>query len=371
VGRLFWLCLALLGGIHFLGWRRDRQLMDRYLLGEPAPELPARLPRVSVIVAAWNEADDLPRFIESFLSLAYPDRELIVCAGGDDGTHAIAKRFASDSVRVLDQKQGEGQRGAQRKCLAVASGEIIFFTDADCVLEDEPFLRTLTPLCTGEESVVVGRHVPLLEQHDDPLIFYRWCVDSSRLMTRPKPRYIGARDVNGANFATTRAAMAAIGDLREDADTGTDYDMATRLLRAGYQLRYAAHSAVQTRYESSAISYVFQNARWVRSAIVYGFRFRKLEDMVQNLTGGIAGLCVIVLPFLRPFVGRGALRLWWLIVLAYWGKRARYLLTHSRMHSWRLRPVLFAQAMLFSFLDFVAWAMALVQALTPRWRRSW
>ena len=67
------------------------------------------LPKVSVLVAAWNEADIIREHIQSFLGLHYPNKELILCAGGEDGTYRIAREQGHTKVKVLEQQRGEGK----------------------------------------------------------------------------------------------------------------------------------------------------------------------------------------------------------------------------------------------------------------------
>ena len=58
----------------------------------------ATQPLVSLLVAAWNEEAHLVAFLSSFMALAYPQKELILCAGGDDQTWALAQAWATPTV---------------------------------------------------------------------------------------------------------------------------------------------------------------------------------------------------------------------------------------------------------------------------------
>src|SRR5687768_5525806 len=133
MAKLFWLGLALLTALHFFGWRRDCRLLKRHLEAEADVATPEKLLRVSVLVAAGIEAPSRRTPVESVQALCLPDKELIIGAGGGDGTVWIAKGLASASVRVIEQVPGDGQRGSQRKCLGLVTGNIFLLTDADCV----------------------------------------------------------------------------------------------------------------------------------------------------------------------------------------------------------------------------------------------
>src|SRR5579859_460989 len=130
------LALAGLLGIGIINWRsarRDRRTAERLRDEYARPPILTRLPRISVLVAAWNEAAMIEAHLHSFQALSYPDIELILCAGGSDDTLRRARQAAGRAVHILEQQAGEGKQQALARCAALASGEIIYLTDADCL----------------------------------------------------------------------------------------------------------------------------------------------------------------------------------------------------------------------------------------------
>src|SRR5205823_3109818 len=74
--------------------RRDRR---------PAP-VPADLPHVSLIVAAYREADVIAAKVANALALDYPRERLeviVACDGGDEATAAGARAAGADVVLDL------------------------------------------------------------------------------------------------------------------------------------------------------------------------------------------------------------------------------------------------------------------------------
>ena len=110
-------------------------------LSFPGP--PARLPRVSILLAARNEQETLPATLDSLLKLDYPDFEVIlVDDDSDDRTGAIADDWAQRDVAhgklrvVHNHHLPPGWRGkvhAMSLAAAAATGEWILSTDADVV----------------------------------------------------------------------------------------------------------------------------------------------------------------------------------------------------------------------------------------------
>jgi glycosyltransferase involved in cell wall biosynthesis len=87
--------------------------------------------KISIITAAYNAAGTIGETLESVASQRYPDVEHIVIDGASsDGTRDIIRRHVSPQVRI----QSEPDRGvydAMNKGLALASGDVVGFLNAD------------------------------------------------------------------------------------------------------------------------------------------------------------------------------------------------------------------------------------------------
>ena len=118
-------------------------------------------PLVSLLVAAWNEEHNIHPFLNSFLKLAYSNKELILIAGGDDKTYARASSLEHPQIILLEQQKGEGKFRALKRGLNLAKGSIIYLTDADCRLTTEVFFSVVEPIIKEKESIVTGRFRPL------------------------------------------------------------------------------------------------------------------------------------------------------------------------------------------------------------------
>ena len=91
-----------------------------------------QLPRVSVIMPAYNARAFVAESIHSVLNQDYPNIELIlVDDGSNDGTPEFAEQL-DRRVRVLRQKNA-GPAAARNRGLAAATGEFMAFLDADDV----------------------------------------------------------------------------------------------------------------------------------------------------------------------------------------------------------------------------------------------
>ncbi len=279
--------VAAVGALNYRLWRRDKALAAARGEPEPLPPLegwPER-PLVSVLVAAWNEAAGIDAHIESFRSLRYPRVELVLCAGGDDGTYERAGRHAGPAVTVLRQRPGEGKQRALARAFAASRGEIIFLTDADCRLADEPFERTLFPLIVGGEAAATGGSRPFDEQLADPFAFSQ--AAAQLYAARPGPEY--ATGILGRNAALRRSLLAATAALDAPAATGTDYVLAKTLIAAGARIRNVPDSLMPTEYPTAAREYLRQQRRWLRNVALHGRRFGAMDEMRASLRTSLVG----------------------------------------------------------------------------------
>ena len=91
-------------------------------------------PRVSLIVAAYNEEKVIGRKIENSLTLDYPRPLLeiiVVSDGSTDSTPSIVAQFASRGVVSIHEPARGGKTAALNRAVQVATGEIVLFSDAN------------------------------------------------------------------------------------------------------------------------------------------------------------------------------------------------------------------------------------------------
>jgi 1,2-diacylglycerol 3-beta-glucosyltransferase len=103
---------------------------------------PTDAPRVTVLVAARNEAANIARCLESLLAQDYPSDRLQIVAVDDeseDGTRSIMHALAEgsgDRLTVVttcdDPSHARGKARAIAQGIDHATGEIVLLTDADC-----------------------------------------------------------------------------------------------------------------------------------------------------------------------------------------------------------------------------------------------
>lgn len=92
------------------------------------------LPKVSVIIAAYNEEKVIENRILNCLSLDYPPEllEVIVASDGStDGTAGIAGRYVGEGVILYDYKTRRGKVNVLNETIKKAKHPLIVFSDAN------------------------------------------------------------------------------------------------------------------------------------------------------------------------------------------------------------------------------------------------
>ncbi|MDP8955767.1 MAG: glycosyltransferase [Actinomycetota bacterium] len=196
-------------------------------------------PFVSVVVPVRNGAETLGDCLASILATDFPEdrREvLVVDNGSSDGTAEVIRKFA---VRCVIEPR-RGLSNARNRGIAAARGEILAFTDADCVVA-KSWLRELT---TG---------------FDDPEVFAVAGEMIAFPPTTPAERYFAMRKPSHTQWALAARRpwfMFASAAVRSEAfervglfdpwfkGGSEDIDIAWRFYAAGLEVRSCPQAVV-------------------------------------------------------------------------------------------------------------------------------
>lgn len=91
------------------------------------------MPKVSIIIPAYNAEKVLARCIDSVLAQTFTDFELLVMDDGSkDGTAALCDAYAAKDARVrVVHKENSGVSDTRNQAINLATGEYLQFLDAD------------------------------------------------------------------------------------------------------------------------------------------------------------------------------------------------------------------------------------------------
>ena len=164
---IFWISLLLIVYTYLLFpallslLARNKTLPGNSLPGE-------KLPRVSVLIAAYNEEEVLERKIRSVLEGEYPEDRLEILVGSDastDGTNLLLERLAGDHPRIRPYffEKRTGKPGVINRLVNDAAGEILVITDANVLLDTDTLGAMMAPFGEPEvglvDSMMINTHL--------------------------------------------------------------------------------------------------------------------------------------------------------------------------------------------------------------------
>ena len=104
-------------------------------------------PKVSVIVPAYNEEDNIEQNIISLNRIDYPKNRLeiiIVNDGSGDNTSKIVNRLKGRNILFIDNKHIKGKAACLNQGIEESTGELIACMDADSEVQSD-ILKKTTP----------------------------------------------------------------------------------------------------------------------------------------------------------------------------------------------------------------------------------
>ena len=166
-GMIFWISFLVISYVYvgypllLLAWRGCAGKPVRRADWEPA---------VSIVIAAYNERENIESKILNCLELDYPrDKlEIIVSLDGPtDGTDVLACKYVDHGIRVICCPSHRGKAAALNAGLAEVSGEVIVFADARQRIERRAIRELVADLNDPTVGAVTGRLV-LLDDRGEP-----------------------------------------------------------------------------------------------------------------------------------------------------------------------------------------------------------
>jgi glycosyltransferase involved in cell wall biosynthesis len=213
--------------------------------------------RASLVVTVLNEANSLPRLLDSLAAQTRQPDDVVICDGGStDGTLSLLE---SEDRFPLHVVQRPGANISQGRNLAVkaATGEIIAVTDAGVRLDPTWLERITAPLESGEAQTVAGFFRP------DPESLFETAMGATVLPEvqdiRPERFLPSSRSV-----AFRKSAWNAVGGYPEWLDYCEDLIFDLRL-RARYgPFVFVPEALVYFRPRPSLRAFFLQYYRYAR-----------------------------------------------------------------------------------------------------------
>ncbi|HUB65930.1 MAG TPA: glycosyltransferase [Candidatus Methylacidiphilales bacterium] len=210
----------------------DRPLYQRF---KPETELPM----VTVVVCSYNGARTLRDCLNSLQDLHYPNYEVVFV---DDGSKDQTQKIITEYPRVRNIVQvNKGLSVARNVGIAAALGDVIAFTDSDCMADRDWLYFLVHSLLSGDFAAVGGPNIsPPATNWIQATVGAAPGSPSHVLLTDTI-----AEHVPGCNMAYHKWALEGIGGFDpEYRKAGDDVDVCWRLMQHGYQIGFSPAAVV-------------------------------------------------------------------------------------------------------------------------------
>jgi cellulose synthase/poly-beta-1,6-N-acetylglucosamine synthase-like glycosyltransferase len=186
---------------------------------------------ISIIVPAHNEEAAIEAKLRNLFESDFPRGQFEILIGSDgssDRTEDIVRQFESDGVGLVSFPQQHGKSSIQNGLVAVASGSILVFTDADCLIAPdalrclvENFADSRVGLVTGCPRFSNSRETNIAENESSYLRYETWL--------RERESECGLLAMaSGSLFAVRRSLWQPL-----PSDLGDDFALPLRVAKAG------------------------------------------------------------------------------------------------------------------------------------------
>lgn len=234
------------------------------------------LPRVSVIIPAYNEEGTISETIQSAVKSDYPEDKfevIVVDDGSTDGTLKLARRFMGGRVRIFHKKNG-GKGSALNVGIREASGEIIFTMDADTSIHSGSIKKMVRPfknekIMSVTSAMLIKKPKTILQRIQN--VEYLWGLFLRRAFASVDSIYVAP----GAFSAYRKKFFDLHGGYDEDNVT-EDLEIALRIQMNGYGIENCPDAPVYTSSPEKFRGLLVQRRRWYYGTIKNLVNYRRM-----------------------------------------------------------------------------------------------
>jgi glycosyltransferase involved in cell wall biosynthesis len=226
---------------------------------------------VSIIIPVRNGEATIARCLEAALASRYERFEVIVVNdGSDDRSAEIIKTFPCTLVQL---PRHSGTSTARNTGACHSHGDILFFTDADCLLNEDTLAIAVATLTAAGRDVVLGGTYTA-QPADDRFFsaFQSVFVNYAESRDRDNPDYIAAHAM--VLYADTFEKSG--GFVEDFLPILEDVDFSHRLRSSGYRLIMGPGSQVRHLFDYSLMGSACNGFRKSKYWTIYSIHHRDL-----------------------------------------------------------------------------------------------
>ncbi|WP_166332402.1 glycosyltransferase family 2 protein [Sphingobacterium chungjuense] len=236
--------------------------------------------KVSVLIAARNEEDNIGRTLDCLVAQSYPKDLLEVIVIDDhstDRTAEIVRNYQHQGVRLLQLDEGDKLNSYKKlaiaKAIDMSSGDIIMTTDADCRMGAD-WVKTVVDYMDRGNFEMVSSPVAY---HEEKSLFERLQTLEFLYLIGLGASGIGngvPTTCNGANLAYRKETFYRVGGFKgiDDLASGDDELLLHKVSEeAAHHIGFcrSEEAIVYTEAKPTLASFISQRKRWASKSTKY------------------------------------------------------------------------------------------------------
>lgn len=261
------------GGIAILpGFLNAFLILSLVLDRRPRRRALGAYPPISILVAAYNEADSIAETLASIEAQGYPGAlEIIVIDDGStDGTaeQVAGARARLPHVRLLRQPGNLGKSAALNRGLAEARSDLVVTLDADSFLRPDALRHLVERLANDPPGTraVAGCVLVRNSRLNWVTRMQEWdYFHGIAAVKRVQSLYHGTLVAQGAFSMYDRELLRELGGWSET--VGEDIVLTWAILERGWRVGHAEDAICFTHAPTTLRNFVRQRQRWARGMI--------------------------------------------------------------------------------------------------------
>ena len=281
------------------GFLNAHILMSVILDSPPALATDLEFPPISLLIAAYNEEDNLPETFRAIKNQGYPGEvEIIVVDDGSiDNTVEVVKSFNLPNLKIVEGGHG-GKAAALNKGLEFVSNEIVVCIDADTFLHAQALKRIVARFLSDPPDTAAVAGCVLVKNSRATFM--------TRLQEWDYFTGIASAKRQQSLYQGTLVAQGAFSAFRTElvkqfhgwpSVIGEDIVLTWGLLKDGWRVGFEPTAIGFTVAPTTFKGFFRQRKRWARGMIEGLKRYGNLAWTQSRLSGFFVGV-----DFIIPFV---------------------------------------------------------------------
>lgn len=281
----------------------NAHILSSVVLDRPPPlPLDLNFPKISLLIAAYNEAQNIAETFRGIKGQDYPAEVevIVVDDGSTDDTVATLRSFNLANLKIIEARHG-GKANALNEGMKHVTQEIVVCIDADTFLHPQALRRILARFLTDPADTAAVAGCVLVKNSRSTFMTrlqewdYFTGIASAK---RQQSLYQGTLVAQGA-FSAFRAKVVR-SHRGWPAVIGEDIVLTWSLIRSGYRIGFEPTAIGFTSAPETIYGFYRQRKRWARGMIEGLKQHGQLVWNKSRLSSFFVGVDFII-PFIDLF----------------------------------------------------------------------